>query len=82
MNNEGESLKNASFTLPHTFFLPYYDPHKTCERVKYEIVRTFLFVLQDCVGIKPHHEGLDFYFATESNAKKLVEFFSSMIPIR
>jgi len=37
---------------------------------------------KDCVGIKPHHEGLDFYFATESNAKKLVEFFSSMIPIR
>lgn len=37
---------------------------------------------KDCVGIKPNHEGLDFYFATESNAKKLVEFFQSMIPIK
>ena len=34
------------------------------------------------MGIKPNHEGLDFYFATESNAKKLVEFFQSMIPIK
>jgi len=37
---------------------------------------------KDCVGIKPHHEGLDFYFSTESNAKKLVDFFQSMIPMR
>jgi len=37
---------------------------------------------KDCVGIKPHHEGLDFYYSTESNAKKLVEFFQSMIPMR
>jgi len=37
---------------------------------------------KDCVGIKPHHEGLDFYFSNESNAKKLVEFFQSMIPMR
>jgi len=37
---------------------------------------------KDCVGIKPHHEGLDFYFSTESNAKKLVEFFHCVIPIR
>jgi len=34
------------------------------------------------VGIKPHHEGLDFYFSTESAAKKLVEFFQSTIPMR
>ena len=34
------------------------------------------------MGIKPNHEGLDFYFSTESNAKKLVEFFQSMIPIK
>jgi len=37
---------------------------------------------KDCVGIKPHHEGLDFYFSTESAAKKLVEFFQSTIPMR
>jgi len=37
---------------------------------------------KDCVGIKPHHEGLDFYFSTESNARKLVEFFQSVIPMR
>lgn len=37
---------------------------------------------KDCVGIKPHHEGLDFYFATESKGKTLVEFLQSMIPIK
>jgi len=37
---------------------------------------------KDCVGIKPHHEGLDFYFATESKGKSLVEFLQSMIPCR
>jgi len=37
---------------------------------------------KDCVGLKPNHEGLDFFFATESNAKTLVNFFQSMIPMR
>jgi len=37
---------------------------------------------KDCVGIKPNHEGLDFFFATESNARTLVNFFQSMIPTR
>jgi len=37
---------------------------------------------KDSVGIKPHHQGLDFYFATESKGKSLVEFLQSMIPCR
>jgi len=37
---------------------------------------------KDCVGIKPHHEGLDFFFATESRGKTLVEFLQSMIPVK
>jgi len=37
---------------------------------------------KDCVGIKPHHEGLDFFFATESKGKTLVEFLQTMIPIK
>ena len=52
---------------------------------------------KDCVGIKPHHEGLDFFFATESKVrqvlavsllllslqgKTLVEFLQTMIPIK
>lgn len=37
---------------------------------------------KNCVGIKPHHEGLDFYFGSESNGKKLTEFFQSVIPMR
>lgn len=37
---------------------------------------------KDCVGIKPHHEGLDFFFSTESKGKTLIEFLQSMIPIK
>jgi len=37
---------------------------------------------KDCVGIKPNHEGLDFFFGSESKAKTLVDFFQSMIPMR
>ena len=37
---------------------------------------------KDCVGIKPHHEGLDFFFSTESKGKALVEFLQSMIPCK
>jgi len=43
--------------------------------IKYEATK-------DCVGIKPHHEGLDFFFGTESNAKKLTEFLQSVIPMK
>ena len=35
-----------------------------------------------CSGIKIQHDGLDFYFATESLARKLVEFLNSVIPIK
>jgi len=37
---------------------------------------------KDCVGIKPNHEGLDFFFAAEGKGKALVEFLQSMIPVR
>jgi len=37
---------------------------------------------KDCVGIKPNHEGLDFYFASEGKGKALVEFLQSMIPMK
>jgi len=37
---------------------------------------------KDCVGIKPHHEGLDFFYSNESNAKKLTEFLQGVIPMR
>ena len=37
---------------------------------------------KDCVGIKPNHEGLDFFFASEGKGKALVEFLQSMIPIK
>ena len=37
---------------------------------------------KDCVGIKPHHEGLDFFFSTESKGKALVEFLQAMIPVK
>jgi len=43
--------------------------------IKYEATR-------QCTGIKPSHEGLDFYFGAESGARKLVEFLQSVIPIR
>ena len=51
---------------------------------------------KDCVGIKPHHEGLDFFFATESKVrqvlavsllilslqgKTLVEFLYTTLPL-
>ena len=37
---------------------------------------------KDCVGIKPNHEGLDFFFASEGKGKALVEFLQSMIQIK
>nr|ACO11168.1 60S ribosomal export protein NMD3 [Caligus rogercresseyi] len=37
---------------------------------------------KDCSGIKVVHEGLDFFFSSESNARKLVEFLGTVIPIR
>jgi len=39
---------------------------------------------KDCVGIKPNHEGLDFFFATESKVcfdKKTAKYFTSRCKI-
>ena len=43
--------------------------------IKYEATR-------QCSAIKPNAEGLDFFFGSESGARKLVEFLSSVVPIR
>jgi len=43
--------------------------------IKYDATR-------QCTGIKPVHEGLDFYFGFEPYARKLVEFLQSVIPMR
>ncbi|OAD56654.1 60S ribosomal export protein NMD3 [Eufriesea mexicana] len=37
---------------------------------------------EQTLGIKPIHEGLDFFFANEATARKLVDFLSSVIPCR
>jgi len=37
---------------------------------------------KECSAIKPVGDGLDFYFGAESGARKLVEFFQSVIPMR
>jgi len=37
---------------------------------------------KECVGIKSHHEGLDFFFGTESKGRSLVDFLQSMIPCK
>ncbi|CAK9807411.1 60S ribosomal export protein NMD3 [Anthophora plagiata] len=34
------------------------------------------------LGIKPIHEGLDFYFANEATARKMVDFLISVVPCR
>lgn len=37
---------------------------------------------EQTVGIKPVHEGIDFFFANEASARKLVDFLASVIPCR
>ncbi|XP_005175681.2 60S ribosomal export protein NMD3 isoform X1 [Musca domestica] len=37
---------------------------------------------ENTLGIKPMHGGLDFYFATENHARKLVNFLESMVPVK
>ncbi|XP_076298725.1 60S ribosomal export protein NMD3 [Lasioglossum baleicum] len=34
------------------------------------------------LGIKPIHEGLDFFYANEASARKMVDFLSSVVPCR
>ncbi|CAD6240535.1 GSCOCG00008833001-RA-CDS [Cotesia congregata] len=37
---------------------------------------------EQTLGIKPIHEGIDFYYANESAARKLVDFLQSVLPCR
>ncbi|XP_033312268.1 60S ribosomal export protein NMD3 [Bombus bifarius] len=37
---------------------------------------------EQTLGIKPIHEGLDFFYANEASARKMVDFLSSIIPCR
>lgn len=34
------------------------------------------------LGIKPEHGGLDFYYATENHARKMVDFLTTMLPVK
>lgn len=34
------------------------------------------------LGIKPTHGGLDFYYASENHARKMVDFLQAMVPIK
>jgi len=43
--------------------------------IKYDAAR-------QCTGIKLAHEGLDFFYGSESGARKMLEFLQSVIPIR
>ncbi|CAG9764588.1 unnamed protein product [Ceutorhynchus assimilis] len=37
---------------------------------------------ENSLGIKPIHGGLDFYYATEAHAKKMVDFLSTVLPCK
>lgn len=37
---------------------------------------------ENSLGIKPVHGGLDFYFASENHARKMVNFLESMVPVK
>lgn len=37
---------------------------------------------ENTLGIKPVHGGLDFYFASENHARKMVNFLESMVPVK
>lgn len=37
---------------------------------------------ESTLGIKPEHGGLDFYYATESHARKMVDFLQTMLPVK
>lgn len=37
---------------------------------------------ENTLGIKQVHNGLDFYYATENNARKMIDFLNCMLPIR
>ncbi|XP_018319253.1 60S ribosomal export protein NMD3 [Agrilus planipennis] len=60
-------------------------------RQKSENKKTFYYLEQlilkhkiheNALGIKPIHEGIDFYYATEAHARKMVDFLNSVLPCR
>ncbi|KAL1115560.1 hypothetical protein AAG570_005850 [Ranatra chinensis] len=60
-------------------------------RQKAENKKTFYYLEQlilkhraheNTLGIKPIHEGLDFFFATEAHARKMVEFLMAVLPCK
>ncbi|KAJ8921812.1 hypothetical protein NQ315_008444 [Exocentrus adspersus] len=60
-------------------------------RQKAENKKTFYYLEQlilkhkvheNALGIKPVHGGLDFFYSTESNARKMVDFLSASLPCK
>lgn len=37
---------------------------------------------ENTLGIKPEHGGLDFYYASENHARKMVDFLQTMLPVK
>ncbi|KAL3289186.1 hypothetical protein HHI36_003622 [Cryptolaemus montrouzieri] len=37
---------------------------------------------ENTLGIKPIHEGLDFFYATEAHARKFVDFVNTVLPVK
>uniref|UniRef100_A0A1I8PHD5 60S ribosomal export protein NMD3 n=1 Tax=Stomoxys calcitrans TaxID=35570 RepID=A0A1I8PHD5_STOCA len=37
---------------------------------------------ENTLGIKPMHGGLDFYYASENHARKMVDFLQTMVPVK
>lgn len=37
---------------------------------------------ENTLGIKPIHEGLDFFYASDSHARKMIDFLSTVLPCR
>ena len=37
---------------------------------------------ESTLGIKPNHEGIDFFYANEGQARKMVDFLTSAVPCR
>ncbi|KAK6643532.1 ribosome-binding protein [Polyplax serrata] len=37
---------------------------------------------ENTLGIKPMHEGLDFFYSTEAHARKMVDFVTNVLPCR
>ncbi|XP_065223258.1 60S ribosomal export protein NMD3 [Planococcus citri] len=60
-------------------------------RQKAENKKTFFYLEQlilkhkahdNTIGIKPTHGGLDFFYSTEANARKMVDFLTALLPCR